>query len=61
MVRRPAASRPAKPDVVIGTCAHCGKPGEIGPEITVLASRDEVHHECWAAFFAAKIRRDGNG
>lgn len=61
MSRGRAASRPTKPDVVSGICARCGKPGEIGPEITVLASRDEVHHECWAAFFAAKIRRDGNG
>lgn len=45
------------PDRATGICAHCGKPGEIGPEITVLASRDEVHHECWPAFVGAAIKR----
>lgn len=34
----------------MGRCAECGTAGEIGSEITILASRDEVHHACWTAF-----------
>lgn len=55
--RSPALGSGGAPDRVTGICAHCGRSGEIGPEITVLASRDEVHHECWPAFLGAAIKR----
>lgn len=45
----------------MGRCAGCGIPGEIGPEIVILASRDEVHHACWSAFFEKSKSEKNHG
>jgi hypothetical protein len=42
--------------VFFETCAACGMPGVVGPEVGPLACSTWVHHDCWPAFYFDGLR-----